>query len=95
MPISEKNAIRALKEVGLDQPGPIRADVKAELVVKAARLAEYYDRMEAQMGADWDDLTGVGEMITARLQARRCGKTAQPVLPKPGYSFWVDPFRKP
>ena len=68
MPISEKNALRAIKQVGLDQPGPIRADVKETLVVKAARLAEYYDRMDAAIGENWIDMSGVAEMIHFELQ---------------------------
>lgn len=63
MPISEKNAIKAIKQVGLDPPGPIRWDVKEALIVKAARLAEYYDRMDIAIGQDWDDMTGVADMI--------------------------------
>lgn len=68
MPISEKNAIRAIKQVGLDQPGPIRADVKDALIVKAARLAEYYDRMDAVMGPGWDDLRDITGPICVQIQ---------------------------
>ena len=46
MTISTKNAERALKMVGLDQSGPIRADDKAERIVQAARLAEFLDRTD-------------------------------------------------
>lgn len=68
MPISEKNALRAIKQVGLDQPGPIRADVREELIVRASRLAEYYDRMEASLGQDWGNLDGVAELTIAKLK---------------------------
>ena len=46
MALSQKNVEKALKAVGLDQPGPIRADVKEEKIVEAARLAEFMDRMD-------------------------------------------------
>lgn len=66
MAISQKNAERAIKQVGLDRPGPMRATDRDELIVKASRLAEYYDRMDHLMDVDPTEL---GDLIAQRLQA--------------------------
>lgn len=46
MPISEKNAARAVKMVGLDQPGPMHVRDYDALVQKAAKLADFLERMD-------------------------------------------------
>lgn len=56
MAISPKNAEKALKAVGLDQPGPILASVKDAKIVEAARYAEFLDRMDRLDSADLTDL---------------------------------------
>lgn len=56
MSISPKNAERALRAVGLDQPGPILAADKAARLAHASRLAECWDRIEALNPLDADEL---------------------------------------
>lgn len=46
MPISEKNAARAMRMVGLDQPGPVNIRDYNALIQKAGNLAEFMDRMD-------------------------------------------------
>lgn len=56
MSFSPKNAERALRAVGLDQPGPIHAADKAARLAHACRLAEFWDRMETLDLLDADKL---------------------------------------
>lgn len=56
MAISSKNLELALKAAGLDQPGPIRADVLNEKRAHAARYAEFLGRMDHLDSLDLTDL---------------------------------------
>lgn len=52
MPLSEKNLALAARMTGLSQPGPIRADDLDMLRVQTSRLAEFLDRMDAELPPD-------------------------------------------
>lgn len=100
MSISPENAEIAARMVGLDQAGPMRADDRDALMVKAARLARFMDASD-HLAAD---IVATGEMWRSAISsinlepfqqfADRLPKAIEEIARSPAFLQEVEKLRQ-